>query len=330
MAQQTYRRRKEETINDLQSRVEELEGGIEEISHSFLDISKLLLETRILEQYPQITSNLQKITRQCATLAQNVNDNDNRELSESVEGPAQRNTDSGEQVMGQGAAQDHSTTSTGHSSIEPSHAKPNKWLVASSALPPAMPYGEDQVAPDLSLSARLPMQVRSPHQSPSDRGQWTFVQRLVRQSCLLVYDLLVASSGDVLRFQEVFGSTPSPPDRHQMITSLYRAIHYGEEIDLRANVLSSLRTEQTAYTLKQLESSSRTWEFACSMEWLDAHEVQKFLSEKGIQIQGNAFPFVIYDSNPGLISSLPLHLNVAAFIKCKSRRVDTTSLDYYC
>ncbi|CAL5870031.1 uncharacterized protein PFLUO_LOCUS4264 [Penicillium psychrofluorescens] len=100
-----------------------------------------------------------------------------------------------------------------------------------------------------------------------------------------------------------------------MITSLYRAIHYGEEIDLRANVLSSLRTEQTAYTLKQLESSSRTWEFACSMEWLDAHEVQKFLSEKGIQIQGNAFPFVIYDSNPGLISSLPLHLNVAAFIK---------------
>ncbi|KAL2849650.1 hypothetical protein BJX68DRAFT_255367 [Aspergillus pseudodeflectus] len=69
VAQQAYRRRKETTIVNLQSRVQELESGIEELSESFLSFSNLLFEAGILQNQPRVTAALQKITQQYVSLA---------------------------------------------------------------------------------------------------------------------------------------------------------------------------------------------------------------------------------------------------------------------
>lgn len=62
MAQQAYRTRKENTISNLQDRVNELECGIEQLSQSFLTFSNLLLETGLFGRHSYVTSALHKIT----------------------------------------------------------------------------------------------------------------------------------------------------------------------------------------------------------------------------------------------------------------------------
>ncbi|OGE51978.1 hypothetical protein PENARI_c011G08302 [Penicillium arizonense] len=68
-AQQMYRKRKENTINTLQSRVHELEDEIDQISHSFLAFSSLLLETDAPKRDPRVTLTLRELAQQCLALA---------------------------------------------------------------------------------------------------------------------------------------------------------------------------------------------------------------------------------------------------------------------
>ncbi|KAJ5456037.1 uncharacterized protein N7458_004301 [Penicillium daleae] len=56
VAQQVHLRRKEITIANLQSRVQELEAGIEKLSQSILSFSDLLFEADGLKKHPHVTS----------------------------------------------------------------------------------------------------------------------------------------------------------------------------------------------------------------------------------------------------------------------------------
>lgn len=71
-SQKAYRTRKRDKQNSLQKRVDELENGVHEINVAFLNISKLLLDTKATEHRPHLASALREVTRQCLSLAEIV------------------------------------------------------------------------------------------------------------------------------------------------------------------------------------------------------------------------------------------------------------------
>jgi hypothetical protein len=85
VAQQTYRQRKETTIANLQTRVQELESGVEELCRSYLSFSTLLCDTNVLEKQPHVTSAFYKVTQQCVSLARRGCDEpDQADLADAV------------------------------------------------------------------------------------------------------------------------------------------------------------------------------------------------------------------------------------------------------
>lgn len=278
-----------------------------------------------------MTSALQKITRQCVSLAEASN-SDTGEDSESVPEVVQRETTT-PPGGGQGPDIDYPDlrSSMRESSMELSVAEPTRRLIAPS-LPPTTPI-RNQIKLPLGLygsifassfpfpSAGWPLPVSPPSIPSRGEAQWTFMQRLVRECCQVAYGLLVNSPNNVLRVQEVFGSIPPPPDRNRMIASFYEALQNESEDKVRADVLTSLRSKKTDYTPEQLKSLSRACDLAFDTEsgadWLDAYGVQRFLSEKGIRIHQNVSIMPIHGASPSLTSFTPLQLDVAALLNVR-------------
>jgi hypothetical protein len=314
VAQQSYRKRKDTTIVNLQSRVQKLESGIEEISESFLSFSDLLLEAGILQNQPRVTAALQQITQQCVSLAKSGCD-------EAEQAPA--------------ADVSRSTSPTLRDTQDLISNQFDSWpmigdafqsssdIVAQwpglSQLPSKPPFQEQAILPSgiVSSSPNIPfLSIPSPTlnfptipvvspDSLLSQGRWTLSHRLVRQCCETGYYLLTRSSADDPRVKAVFGKRLTIDERDRFIFGFFANMHdeMGDTVELSTKVLSSRRS---SYSPEELTVSSRTWQTVQESgadEWMDASGVQRLLQQRGIL------------SSPQ-VNSAP-QLNAASFTKCE-------------
>ncbi|EFZ03814.1 bZIP transcription factor [Metarhizium robertsii] len=321
VAQQAYRKRKETTIVNLQSRVQELESGIEELSESFLSFSNLLFKAGILQNQPRVTAALQKITQQCVSLAKRGCDEAEQPAAPADVSPSTSPTLSDTQDV--------------ISNYKPLDSLPiigdafqSSWDLAAqwpglSQLTPTQPFQEQAILPfGIALSSpNIPFSsIPSPALnfptivSPDNllkQGRWTLSHLLVRQCCETGYYLLTSLSGDDPRVKAIFGKRLAIDERNCLISGFVAVMHdeIGDTIESRTKVLNSRRN---SYSPERLAVSSRTWQIVNESgadEWMDASGVQRLLQQRGIRIQDPSSPL----SSPRF-NSAP-QLNAASFIK---------------
>ena len=328
VAQQVYRKRKDTTIVNLQSRVQELESGIEELSESFLSFSDLLLEAGILQNQPHVTAALQKITQQCVSLAKSGCD----EAEQAPAAPADVSRSTSPTLSGtQDIISNHNPLITQLDSwpiigdaFQSSSDLAAQWP-GLSQLPPTSPFQEQAIlpfgivssSPNISLSSIPSPTLNFPSIVSPDsllkQGRWTLSHRLVRQCCETGYYLLTRSSADDPRVKAVFGKRLTIDERDRFIFGFFANMHdeMGDTVELSTKVLSSRRS---SYSPEQLTVSSRTWQIVNESgadEWMDASGVQRLLQQRGIRIQDPSSPL----SSPRF-NSAP-QLNAASFTKCE-------------
>ncbi|KAJ5984166.1 bZIP transcription factor bZIP-1 [Penicillium waksmanii] len=303
VAQQAYRKRKENTITNLQTRVQELESGIEDLSQSFLSFSNLLLEAKILQTNPDITSALQKITQQCVALAKQGCDGEPEEkaavdivdtvvkVNRSKHSKPEINLDFDTEIV------QANSISFPEDPFQPSLATLAHWT----QLPPTPPHQDQSILPfgivysppplsfsNLNQSLPSPPITLSPN-SLTQQGRWNLSQRLVRQCCQNGYWLLTNDPYDEAKIEEIFRAPLSTNERNRMISSFYNTMHdeVGELIERKARVLNPVYNVRETLSPEQLARTSRAWKFITESgagEYMDASGVQRYLERKGVQI----------------------------------------------
>ncbi|KAJ6178796.1 bZIP transcription factor bZIP-1 [Penicillium mononematosum] len=326
VAQQAYRKRKETTIVNLESRVQELESGIEELSESFLSFSNLLFEAGILQNQPRVTVALQKVTQQCVSLAKSGCD----EAEQAPAAPADVSPSRSPTLSDtQDITSNYNPPITQLDSLpiigdafQSSSDLAAQWPELSQ-LPPTPPFQEQAIlpfgivlpSPYIPFSSIPNPALNFPTIVPPDnllkQGRWTLSHRLVRQCCETGYYLLTSLSGDDPRVKAIFGKRMTIDERNCLISTFLAAMHdeIGDAVELRTKVLNSTRD---SYSPEQLTVSSRTWQIVNESgadEWMDASGVQRLLQQRGIRIQDPSSPL----SSPRF-NSAP-RLNAASFTK---------------
>ncbi|KAJ5991366.1 hypothetical protein N7499_012026 [Penicillium canescens] len=327
LAQQAYRKRKENTIGALQNRVHELENGIESLGQSFLSFSSILLEEQLLSQYPQIAVALQDITRQCVSLAKTGSD-------EWVEGALVRPTIAKDAPVKTATTPDNDTRQVSIFDIPTSDTSTDVEDIIRSAAkswpgPPTPPYQDQAVLPfgivmppPTDLFSYTPPLSSSSLTDETDSNtilldhHWTIAQRLVRTCCHMGYRLLVDQPNHD-RIPEIFGSALSTVERNRLISGFYAVTQdkTGAVTDVKANVLSFLRASMENFSEGQLQLSSRVRQIAlesASDSWMDANGVQKYLREKRYIVDD-------FSGSSGRLGySVSSSLDLPAFIKALS------------
>ena len=299
VAQQAYRRRKANTIGNLQDRVYELEGGIEQLSQSFLAFSDLLLKIDRPERYTHVTSALHKITQQCVSLAKT-----------GCHGP-----DEGALVKAPGITQgdidQHKSLSNSYRSTPPNEEDPIRLSppspIQSSELPvpsiqpayheqSALPFDLVVAPPAIEFHGSLSLLPSQPPDtaltSLAKKERWTFSQRLVKICCQNGYRLLIDTPTDVVKVRERFGPSIPPIEYNRLVSCLYAGMkdENGDLIDQMATVLDRTRPMRHNCTSEEPITPHKTWGIADeACEWLDASGVQKLLRDRGFCIQKDGF-----------------------------------------
>ncbi|KAJ5605395.1 hypothetical protein N7510_008176 [Penicillium lagena] len=299
VAQQAYRRRKENTISNLQARVQGLEEGIKEMSQSFLSFSNLLFEEDILARHPNIISVLQNITRLCVSLAKQGCDDADKPAA-AVEGTSTTN------VSRKKSAPQNVTLHFNSDRLEVVNSSIpedtlqfpfSSWQWPSSqALTPSyqkqamLPFGLVLSASSMYSSSpgsallSPPATINSASCRKEERG--TLSQRLVRECCEYLYELLVNSPGNA-KIGEIFGQPLTLSEHNRLISAFYMAMNdaFGDAIELKTKVLNPMYNKRENLSPNMLSRSSRTWQLVVDSgvdEWLDASGVQRLLQQKGI------------------------------------------------
>ncbi|CAG8920265.1 unnamed protein product [Penicillium salamii] len=327
LAQQAYRKRKETTIGNLQSRVQELETGVENLSNAFLSFSSLFLEQELLSQHPHIASALQDITHQCVALAKAATDEPSEALVHVKESPQPVATL--DHTSPPGLVLDH-TNSESSTDVEDIVRSVPKWVEGTPYQDRSLlPFGVVMTSPTTQFPYLTPPLSSSPMQDliPStipnttvEDERWTIAQRIVKTCCRHGYRLLVDSPNHS-RVQQIFGSTLNTSERNRLI-SMFHAVNHdkiGDLVDAKANVLSALRAKLSTLTADQPQLSSRTWQIALesvSGDWMDCTGVRKYLHEKRIVFEN--FP----DSTGRLQHDVSSSLDISKFIKCEPTLCD--------
>ncbi|OOQ81585.1 putative BZIP transcription factor [Penicillium brasilianum] len=295
VAQQAYRNRKETTIVNLQSRVQELESGIEELSESFLSFSNLLFEAGILQDQPRVTAALQKITQQCVSLAKSGCG----EAEQATAAPAEVSLSTSPTLSDtQDTVSNYNPLITQLDSLpiigdafQSSSDLATQWS-GLLQLPPTPPFQEQPILPFGTVLPSIPSPALDfptivPPDNLSKQERWTLSHRLVRQCCETGYYLLTNSSGDDPIVKAIFGKPLSIDERNRYISRFLAVMHdeVGDTIEISSKVLNSRRN---SYSPEQLAVSSRTWQTvneSVADEWMDASGVQKFLQRRGIRLR---------------------------------------------
>lgn len=240
VAQQVYRKRKDTPIANLHSRVQELESGIEELSKSFLSFSDLLLEAGILQNQPRVTAALQRITRQCVSLAQSGCD----EAEQAPAAPADVSRPTSPTLR---------DTQDIISNHNPLITQPDSWPIIGDAFqsssdlaaqwpglsqPPSTPPFEEQALRPFGIVLPSPTLLFSSIPSPTlnfpnpvspdsllQQGRWSLSHRLVRQCCETGYYLLTRSSVDDPRVKAIFGKRLTINERDRFLFGFFANMH---------------------------------------------------------------------------------------------------------
>ncbi|CAG7928808.1 unnamed protein product [Penicillium olsonii] len=318
LAQQAYRKRKETTIGNLQSRVQELESGVEDLSNAFLSFSNLLLEQQLLSQYPHIASALQDITQQCVTLAKAATDDPSGALVHVKEPSAKPVATLENSPPSSSLDQANSESST---DVEDIVRSAPKWPdTAAYGDQSFLPFGVVMTSPSTQFPYLTPPSSSPPTQSllldsTAEEERWNISQRIVRTCCRLGYRLLMESPNHP-RVHQIFGSTLNTSERNNLIAAFYATKHdkFGDLVYAKANVLSPLRAKLSTLTADQPQLPSRAWQIAYesgSGDWMDAIGVRKYLHEKRIVYEN--FP----DSSGRLHHDVSSSLDISKFIRCE-------------
>jgi hypothetical protein len=329
VAQQTYRQRKETTIANLQTRVQELESGVEELCRSFLSFSTLLFDANVLEKQPHVTSAFYKVTQQCVSLARRGCDEpDQADLADAVVKFRKLDVTQIINLDYNPIVARHDALPAVDKTTQPLLTTADRCPVAQSPPTPShqeqeiLPFGIVLSSPTIPFSsARRPSLTRlSTTVSASSlmkQERWILSHRLVRECWDNGYRLLINSSGNDPKIPAIFGKQLNASERKHMIRGFYAALHgeFGDIIELGTKAVSPLRPMKNIYWPEQLaisSPSSPSLQISFepgSDEWFDASDVQAFLLQKGIQIPDTSSP----DSSPRFTSSS--QFNVITFIR---------------
>ncbi|KAJ5584418.1 uncharacterized protein N7459_004218 [Penicillium hispanicum] len=321
VAQQAYRKRKETTINNLQTRVQELEVGIEQLSESFLSFSNLLLEANLLNAHPEIANSLQEITQQCVSLAKHGCD----ETSETATSTRRKSSPTEDVHLDFDSEIARSDDSS--SPIENSLQLPTTSLTPwpQTSLPPTPPYQEQATLPfGIILSSPTMQFANAPFSPPIDldvissqsltqEGRWTLSHRLVRECCQNGYRLLVNTPYNSTKILEIFGCPLTLTERNRLISGFYYALRddAADVVEVKSRVLTPLHSKMNVFTPGQCDRSVKSWQFVINSgpeSWLDASEVQRLVQEQGLRIQDT-------DSPRSNVSFGSPQFNIAAFTR---------------
>lgn len=270
----------------------------------------MLLETGFLRQYPHVTQALHEIMKQCVLLAKaGCHDPECEEIT-----PESTVDDRTKANIPECPDPDIGRTAT-YPSIPP---LTNEYSDQSSFTAFTAP-NQKSSAPPTSLhidQAVLPFGVINPISSPESTSSWsltlayspallftymshepylTFPQRLVRACFQAGYRLLTNPSANLHKIKQVFGFQVTSADRDRLASLLLNILQNegGDAIDYRARVLTDLRYDSidSLYSKRRQDISFSSRKPAIdaepSGEWLDAYNVQSFLQEKGIAVEGN-------------------------------------------
>lgn len=335
VAQQAYRKRKESTISNLQSRVQKLEGGIENFSQSFLSFSNLLLEAHVLENHPDIASSLQLITQECVALAQQGSE-DGDEKVDATAPQSKRHKPNTTPPSQDAISEKELELFREHNIYEPAKSFPS--FISKGQFPkmsqlPASPRQTFSDLPMLPFDVVMGSQLSPPTSSHSSPGSmtppetifpnmfamqeelWTLSHRIVRECCRKGYFLLAEQHDKPEKIAEIFGQPLSVTERNRKITGFLSVVNdtSGDAVELRANVIKSVNRfrERMAASSESYANAPRSWQRILDTdtdEWLDANGVQKLLFDKGLLAEERGLP------NNGIILTPHARLNVAAFI----------------
>ncbi|KAJ5329821.1 hypothetical protein N7452_010211 [Penicillium brevicompactum] len=317
LAQQAYRKRKETTIGNLQSRVQQLETGVENLSDAFLSFSNLLLDQPLLTQNPHVASALQDITQQCVALAKTASEESSGALAR-VNSPVKIVATLDNPPPSAVPDLALSDSSTDVEDVARPHV--TRW----SESPPiqdlsSLPFGLVMTSPTVQFPYLTPPLSSSPREQgllPSDIGEqqhWNIAQSIVKTCCRHGYQLLVESPSHP-KVQQIFGSMLSLSERNHLI-SVFHAVgqdRTGNLIDSKANVLTALRMKLGELTIDQPQISPRIWQIAlesASGDWMDANGVRTYLYNKQIIVENFS------DSAGGLLPDVSSILDISKFIK---------------
>ncbi|KAJ6100347.1 hypothetical protein N7467_001882 [Penicillium canescens] len=319
-AQQTYRKRKENTINTLQSRVYELEDGIDQISHSFLAFSSLLLETDAPKRDPRVTLTLRELAQQCLALAKtgcdDIEEVDHLRAAALTESNVERNSvqsdshsDALESVIN--TVRRYQSPMEQYKTLLPdtqqSASQSPSTLSFSTAIAPSTFHSS---APLSYISYPLSNSLLT---STRNKGCRDFSQFLIKVCCQTGYQLLVNTPDD-MKIQEIFGTFLSSMERDTFISHFRSGLqdHSGDLVDQMATVLSPLPSKRSNYTSEPLSKfyiASDSTAMPELDDLMDARDVQGMLFERGFRIKETG-------PRPSS-SSLNSTFDEATFAKCE-------------
>jgi hypothetical protein len=315
-----YRKRKENTINTLQSRVHELEDEIDQISHSFLVFSSLLLETDAPKRDPRVTLTLRELAQQCLALAKtgcdDIEEVDHLRAAALTESNVERNSvqsdshsDTLESVIN--TVRRHQSPMEQYKTLLPdtqqSSSQSPSTLSFSTAIAPSTFHSS---APFSYISYSLSNSLLT---STRNKGCRDFSQFLIKVCCQSGYQLLVNSPDD-MKIQEIFGTFLSPMERDTFISHFCSGLqdHSGDLVDQMATVFSPLPSKRSNYTsvpLSKFYMASKSTAMPEQDDLMDARDVQGMLFERG-------FRFKETGPRPSS-SSLNSTFDVATFAECE-------------
>ncbi|KAF7715550.1 BZIP transcription factor [Penicillium ucsense] len=334
VAQQAYRKRKETTINNLQSRVHELESGIEALGKSFLSFSNLLLDAQVIHENPQVAAALQEITKQCVSLAQVDQDAPDSEASvvrsDTTSTSPSREPRENLQIIstGSGSHVSQSDISTFNTIYQPSEVhqelSPFQNLPLTPPYPPQtfLPFGLVLTSPN--ITHQMPHFVSDSYPTSVAGGAilegapWTLAQRLVRRCCQNAYRLLTHAAGNEPLVQAIFGKPLTNFERNTLISEFFAATQdqFGDIVEFKSRVFSVDHRWRNDCPPGLEATSSGMWQKVQEKgidEWIDANEIQRFLQERGVRIQDISHSASTMPPHGGQYHYAP-QLNISSFV----------------
>ena len=322
MAQQAYRKRKETTITNLQTRVQELEAGVEQLSESFLSFSNLLLEANLLNSHPQIANSLQEITQQCVSLAKHGCDEVVQAQPVATgHGRSTKPTPDINLEFDSEISRSDASLSPVENPLQSPYTALVQWPQAS--LPPTPPYQDQAILPFGVIYSSPSMQftnTASPIQldtlsaeSFMQQEQWKLSHRLVRECCQNGYRLLLNTPDNGAKIEEVFGTPLSLTERNRLLTGFCNALRDDARdiVEVKSRVLTPLHAKMNVFTPGQSERLVKSWQLVITSgpeSWMDASEVQRLVQDKGFRVHDIDSPIstVTFNAPP---------FNITAFIR---------------
>jgi len=299
----------------LTKRNNELEGAIDETSKSILELSDILLQSSLLNQYPQVAQALLRVMENCLSPAQaghlnsTAEDMEISEESSSFDRPHSTKFESLEQGgWWTGVFANFMQTETNN------HSKPQSLATDILAFKHQL-----KQTPDINTLA--PYSGLSPVISSTIfyyQGSSEFSKRLLQTCFQNGYQLLTNPFTDINKIIQVFGSNIGKIDQNRLISFFRNALSdiEGNVTQCQTPVSAVLGYEWNSYPKSLQDDYLYLREISDNIqsgqELLNVYGVEEMLRGRGIAIDSGTPTVQVWNATYSLI------FDVKAFITCRS------------